>query len=295
MRGEDSMKTRSPRKSAGSPPHARGRRQHQQIRRSLHRITPACAGKTRNADLMPRAGGDHPRMRGEDGGKPILPVIMAGSPPHARGRLADPASWDGVDEDHPRMRGEDHARRRIRVPGVGSPPHARGRLHLNSRRIVVQGITPACAGKTRPQPCQVCEFRDHPRMRGEDHIIFNAVNQQTGSPPHARGRLPHPMNHQANQGITPACAGKTSEWKTMMSGRPDHPRMRGEDAGNAPQTPHRRDHPRMRGEDGLTAWPGVRVGGSPPHARGRRRVERPASHRRRITPACAGKTRRAVE
>ena len=169
-------------------------------------------------------------MRGEDRTAGVRRGETMGSPPHARGRYSlapaveipiritpacagkTPVEYFGLEvvRDHPRMRGEDHARRRIRVPGVGSPPHARGRLHLNSRRIVVQGITPACAGKTRPQPCQVCEFRDHPRMRGEDHIIFNAVNQQTGSPPHARGRLPHPMNHQANQGITPACAGKTT-------------------------------------------------------------------------------------
>ena len=46
----------------------------------------------------------------------------------------------------------------------------------------------------------------------------------------------------------------------------------------------------MRGEDLYSAQNMTDGTGSPPHARGRRRVERPASHRRRITPACAGKT-----
>ena len=46
----------------------------------------------------------------------------------------------------------------------------------------------------------------------------------------------------------------------------------------------------MRGEDWRSARPKSASLGSPPHARGRRRTWRQPSVRRRITPACAGKT-----
>ena len=46
MRGEDqTLRTPSP-VTAGSPPHARGRRSQQKALRAAERITPACAGKT---------------------------------------------------------------------------------------------------------------------------------------------------------------------------------------------------------------------------------------------------------
>ncbi len=192
MRGEDSMKTRSPRKSAGSPPHARGRRQHQQIRRSLHRITPACAGKT-----------------------------------------SAPPSFALYRQDHPRMRGEDHARRRIRVPGVGSPPHARGRRVAGMLIRTPRGITPACAGKTAASVLLTHVSWDHPRMRGEDLPVCAVMTARWGSPPHARGRPLQRPKHDGRHRITPACAGKTPGRTSGKPPPPDHPRMRGEDAGVA--------------------------------------------------------------
>ena len=52
-------------------------------------------------------------------------------------------------------------------------------------------------------------------------------------------------------GITPACAGKTQNFISILCTA--------------------RDHPRMRGEDMLDAWGIFKFGGSPPHARGRQR------------------------
>ena len=92
-----------------------------------------------------------------------------------------------------------------------------------------------------------------------------------GSPPHARGRLAKWLWQKIKDWITPACAGKTYTRSGMFSRTPDHPRMRGEDARMV-----------FESEGG---------GGSPPHARGRRRGCRTRSHRTGITPACAGKTR----
>ena len=107
MRGEDLCATSCTRRSAGSPPHARGR-PPAGVRpvRNL-RITPACAGKTQSNSKNSRGRADHPRMRGEDvklmvnsvsfnritpacAGKTTMASSIffrsPGSPPHARGR-----------------------------------------------------------------------------------------------------------------------------------------------------------------------------------------------------------------
>ena len=52
------------------------------------------------------------------------------------------------------------------------------------------------------------------------------------------------------------------------------------------------DHPRMRGEDPTNCANLLRGVGSPPHARGRQVGDDFVDGDARITPACAGKTRR---
>ena len=108
-------------------------------------------------------------------------------------------------------------------------------------------------------------------MRGEDPAAPLLMTVAEGSPPHARGRHMVAIVHYANRRITPACAGKT--WRCWVLGwRPwDHPRMRGEDFGF------------------VVVF--CFVLGSPPHARGRLLRQLRQKLIRRITPACAGKTR----
>ena len=93
----------------------------------------------------------------------------------------------------------------------GSPPHARGRHETQINMLRRDGITPACAGKTN----RIClcgqPSTDHPRMRGEDRKAFIFSNRFEGSPPHARGRQLHGNIRAEKRGITPACAGKTSQ------------------------------------------------------------------------------------
>ena len=233
-------------------------------------------------------------MRGEDH-KCLDPWShVLGSPPHARGRLKQdrldtywaritpacagktPAALPrcAATGDHPRMRGEDGPFASMDVYDLGSPPHARGRLLYTASHCLRLRITPACAGKTIADGTDRCTMWDHPRMRGEDEDVPARAGRRDGSPPHARGRQGPNQTHCRSPRITPACAGKTST--------------------SVGVTPRNTDHPRMRGEDGLTAWPGGRVGGSPPHARGRLGVSLDHSPATRITPACAGKTRRGV-
>ena len=49
----------------GSPPHARGKANRNDIISSHRRITPACAGKSYIHNITKQKKQDHPRMRGE--------------------------------------------------------------------------------------------------------------------------------------------------------------------------------------------------------------------------------------
>ena len=171
--------------------------------------------------------------------------------------------------DHPRMRGEHHFQRQQPQPAWGSPPHARGALAWRYRRGEARGITPACAGSTRPT-CWPASRRDHPRMRGEHMSLSFALRFFVGSPPHARGARNEGGGGGMSAGITPACAGSTGA--RARAGRPsrDHPRMRGEHAGSQSFS---------SGD-----W------GSPPHARGALQRGDCIPKAPGITPACAGST-----
>ena len=107
-------------------------------------------------------------------------------------------------------------------------------------------------------------------MRGEDPFFSTMRIASSGSPPHARGRRVSVTAYICITGITPACAGKTTA-RFLKRGS-------------------LKDHPRMRGEDSIATLSFSRNPGSPPHARGRRTELLGDPLRRRITPACAGKT-----
>ena len=171
------------------------------------------------------------------------------------------------------MRGEDDVQEVLGSSRQGSPPHARGRLVTLRYELHKRRITPACAGKTRARQNSCPTRRDHPRMRGEDTIIFVSSVSRRGSPPHARGRLAFRGELRIIVGITPACAGKTgpARWDPDRTG----------------------DHPRMRGEDYVDCSALASEEGSPPHARGRLQVATGFDSVSRITPACAGKTPRS--
>ena len=167
------------------------------------------------------------------------------------------------------MRGEKRMRPRFCSRTAGSPPHARGKALPCGRRAVPDGITPACAGKRRPEDPPARGHRDHPRMRGEKDkpVYFPFLHK--GSPPHARGKVPYHGDEDGIMGITPACAGKRI-WR-------ENPVWR---IG---------DHPRMRGEK-LDVTCGARsIWGSPPHARGKEGKKTGKADNAGITPACAGK------
>ena len=252
MRGEDILCHREDRNYAGSPPHARGRRHADASDLTRPGITPACAGKTTSFERSRGRHTDHPRMRGEDSHPAQHPRCPDGSPPHARGRRSRSARRRRPSRITPACAGKTLYPAHGPRNRTGSPPHARGRRPYPQTSISGSRITPACAGKTIGS-----RLPDIPAV---------------GSPPHARGRLNAVDRSPRVIGITPACAGKTHGQRLGVVGEPDHPRMRGEDLDNS-------------------ILPLLKKG-SPPHARGRPSAIRSLAPAWRITPACAGKTRR---
>ena len=70
------------------------------------------------------------------------------------------------------------------------------------------GITPACAGKSWTEMVDGVQKKDHPRVCGEKGLAPEHLPQRWGSPPRVRGK-DRPRSHgAAEEGITPACAGK---------------------------------------------------------------------------------------
>ena len=72
---------------------------------------------------------------------------------------------------------------------LGSPPRMRGKVGVAAYRGEVLGITPAYAGKSRPQKAPHTAGRDHPRVCGEKLRIVEVGRVKEGSPPRVRGKV----------------------------------------------------------------------------------------------------------
>ena len=108
-------------------------------------------------------------------------------------------------------------------------------------------------------------------MCGKDVIAMLVSTLVWGSPPRVRERLLLGLTLCVQRGITPACAGKTLFLQQRKS-----------EGG---------DHPRVCGKDDLLVRNYLKRLGSPPRVRERQKQEDEGFACRRITPACAGKTK----
>ena len=232
-------------------------------------ITPACAGKSRRLSHCRSQFWDHPRVCGEKLSLSTRPRAKSGSPPRVRGKVhistgqvggvgITPAYAGkravanfrpGTIRDHPRVCGEKGCCKFSSRNHSGSPPRMRGKDLSDNELQVLDGITPAYAGKSVIRISDGCLRRDHPRVCGEKAHLRKMSCLLLGSPPRVRGkgRCHHPVIFVDR--ITPACAGKSL--------RPD----------NNPSTSW--DHPRACGEKRRTTIQRVRQEGSPPRMRGK--------------------------
>ena len=130
------------------------------------------------------------------------------------------------------------------------------------------GLTPACAGTSWPTAASHTRTRAHPRVRGDVGRCAVRGPHTRGSPPRARGRRGGPHLGERGGGLTPACAGTSVPLRVLPCAVGAHPRVRGDVSS---------------GLSGI-----VKVGGSPPRARGRPLAARSRAVPHGLTPACAG-------
>ena len=92
-------------------------------------------------------------------------------------------------EDHPRMCGEQNQLLMDQVPIPGSPPRVRGTVLQESMGNLGGGITPACAGNSWRLVRRGGGGQDHPRVCGEQLLLWIFIMRQMGSPPRVRGTV----------------------------------------------------------------------------------------------------------
>ncbi len=153
---------------------------------------------------------------------------------------------------------------------LGSPPRARGKAQQFVIDHGVNGITPACAGKSPSGKNSPAAARDHPRACGEKFFGLARRDEWVGSPPRVRGKVDKVFSRTNYGGITPARAGKRAPVHNCSAPAGDHPRACGEKS----------DAQRL---------PLVKLG-SPPRVRGKEITVEPGSIHQGITPARAGKS-----
>ena len=133
----------------------------------------------------------------------------------------------------------------------GSPPRVRGKVCVSARGLLLDRITPACAGKRFFAPLGGWKNGGSPpRVRGKvlplyvvsgimritpacagKSIINQTIHYHTcGSPPRMRGKEEFACSDGSQVGITPAYAGKSREVVCHVCVVTDHPRVCGEKA-----------------------------------------------------------------
>ena len=213
-------------------------------------------------------------------------------------------------KDHPRLCGEKSTIKLYHTFVLGSPPPMRGKAESDVPSALSCGITPAYAGKRGNFPTIARTDKDHPRLCGEKSLEPYQRAACSGSPPPMRGKVTGGAYNFKKYGITPAYAGKSSDYKAGKCWFWDHPRLCGEKQirplwrtwrkGSPPPMRGKADSPIMAnvakgitpayaGKSVSNSWNYTILLGSPPPMRGKANVPGDKLRGTRITPAYAGK------
>ena len=214
---------------AGSSPRVRGKPRLRAEMGLDPGLIPACAGKTRHRCDRPAGRRAHPRVCGENidcnnflftnsgssprvRGKPGLgytPSIRAGLIPACAGKTRSVGLAVSQQRAHPRVCGENLPPPYTLTLEAGSSPRVRGKRVRVHARVLVFGLIPACAGKTKSY-CRTWRLVGaHPRVCGENELERRHLHTIPGSSPRVRGKHCFDNNLSVRSGLIPACAGKT--------------------------------------------------------------------------------------
>ena len=208
-------------------------------------------------------------MRGKGLTIAAKPSFVRITPAYAGKRSASRGHVETV-RDHPRLCGEKGNSKGLRGALWGSPPPMRGKGNIFPLAVVLEGITPAYAGKRSGAGLLQERQWDHPRLCGEKISLIQSSHLLSGSPPPMRGKVGGGMRFKFPFGITPAYAGKSGKVNFVGKTQGDHPRLCGEKRAVRIHAPH--------------------VPGSPPPMRGKVRYFGLLTNHKGITPAYAGKS-----
>ena len=110
---------------------------------------------------------------------------------------------------------------------------------------------PAYAGKTPPNHFGMVNATEHPRVCGENPRVGVGEGLGVGTSPRMRGKLSSASGSGSAGGNIPAYAGKTVEAYDGDEFAEEHPRVCGENWGEAGENiKNRGTSPRMRGKRG---------------------------------------------
>ena len=173
---------------AGSSPLTRGKRVVALKLPGVEGLIPTHAGKTLSSRKCPRPIRAHPHSRGENLLHDRVSAAGGGSSPLTRGKRAWVAAVPGTSGlipthagktcvsrpctpgtwAHPHSRGENALDVDPMSVDDGSSPLTRGKPGRKSVLVVMMGLIPTHAGKTRPTRHQRRTAWAHPHSRGEN-------------------------------------------------------------------------------------------------------------------------------
>ena len=146
--GEKIMSVMKLRNTSGSPPPMRGKVPSFLPVSAADGITPAYAGKRSRVDLCTTSSQDPPPpMRGKDGDSVRSRLPFRITPAYA-GKSISAKNTSPRFKDHPRLCGEKYTEDDNESAAAGSPPPMRGKAFFTFFQEIVNGITPAYAGKS---------------------------------------------------------------------------------------------------------------------------------------------------
>ena len=207
-RGENSDLVYALTMFAGSSPLTRGKPFPGARGDLRRRLIPAHAGKTSSTSPATPPSTAHPRSRGENSAVGVSGRSGAGSSPLTRGkRQYDPTyrthsrlipahagktgaslGWVSGSPAHPRSRGENQERAKTMALNNGSSPLTRGKRCGQCCARGSARLIPAHAGKTEVMSGCMFGLSAHPRSRGENALVLEAVGLHGGSSPLTRGK-----------------------------------------------------------------------------------------------------------
>ena len=116
----------------------------------------------------------------------------------------------------------------MRRSPLRSPPRMRGKVSTTLQGDIIEGITPAYAGKRSQDVAELQSGWDHPRVCGEKMCCTAIAFRSSGLPPRMRGKEQAAVQMGVRLGITPAYAGKSVCNIPCANWQGDHPRVCGE-------------------------------------------------------------------